>query len=127
MPAQAVSTPKAPQAVGPYSQAITGNGLVFVSGQIPIDPKTGAIVEGTITEQTERILANIDSILQAANSSLSSVLKTTVYLTNLQDFEEMNRAYGQAFGTHRPARATVEVSRLPKGAKLEIEAVALVR
>ncbi len=120
----AVSTDKAPQAIGPYSQAIVANGFIFVSGQIAIDPASGEIVEGGVAEQTACVLANLQAILEKAGASLSRVVKTTVYLRSMQDFAEMNRVYADCFGAARPARATVEVSRLPKDVSVEIEAIA---
>jgi 2-iminobutanoate/2-iminopropanoate deaminase len=119
-----VQTDRAPQAIGPYSQAVKANGLVFASGQIPIDPATGQVVEGSIAEQTERVLNNIKAVLEAAGSSLERVVKTTVFLADLKDFGEMNEAYGRFFAEVPPARSTVEVSRLPRDARVEIDAIA---
>jgi 2-iminobutanoate/2-iminopropanoate deaminase len=121
-----VQTDRAPQAIGPYSQAVKANGLVFASGQIPIDPATGQVVEGSIAEQTERVLNNLKAVLEAAGSSLERVVKTTVFLADLKDFGEMNEAYGRFFAEVPPARSTVEVSRLPRDARVEIDAIALV-
>ena len=121
-----VQTDRAPQAIGPYSQAVKANGLVFASGQIPIDPATGQVVEGSIAEQTERVLNNLKAVLEAAGSSLERVVKTTVFLADLKDFGEMNEAYGRFFTGVPPARSTVEVSRLPRDARVEIDAIALV-
>ncbi len=121
-----VQTDRAPQAIGPYSQAVKANGLVFASGQIPIDPATGQVIEGSIAEQTERVLNNIKAVLEAAGSSLERVVKTTVFLADLKDFGEMNEAYGRFFAEVPPARSTVEVSRLPRDARVEIDAIALV-
>ena len=121
-----VQTDRAPQAIGPYSQAVKANGLVFASGQIPIDPATGQVVEGSIAEQTERVLNNIKAVLEAAGSSLERVVKTTVFLADLKDFGEMNEAYGRFFAEVPPARSTVEVSRLPRDARVEIDAIALI-
>jgi 2-iminobutanoate/2-iminopropanoate deaminase len=126
MTRQRIRTDRAPAAIGPYSQAIVASGLVFVAGQIPIDPATGALVAGGIEAQTERVMRNIAAILEEAGSSMEGVVKTTVYLADLSEFEAMNRVYGRFFeGGEPPARATVQVSRLPKGASVEIDAVAL--
>jgi 2-iminobutanoate/2-iminopropanoate deaminase len=121
---QVIATEKAPQAIGPYSQAITVNGFTFVSGQIPLDPASGKLLDGTIAEQTKQVLENISSILKAANLDLTKVVKTTVYLKDMADFEEMNKIYGQYFNSHKPARATVQVARLPKDVGIEIDAIA---
>ena len=120
-----VQTDAAPKAIGPYSQAIKANGLVFASGQIALDPATGQLVEGGIVEQTERVLNNLKGVLEAAGSSLDRVVKTTVFLADLSDFASMNEAYGRFFGETPPARSTVEVSRLPRDARVEIDAIAL--
>jgi len=120
-----VQTDSAPKAIGPYSQAIKANGFVFASGQIPLDPQTMEIVEGGIREQTERVMTNLSAVLRAAGTSLDSVVKTTVFLSDLSDFVEMNETYGKFFGEVPPARATVEVSRLPRNVKVEIEVIAL--
>jgi 2-iminobutanoate/2-iminopropanoate deaminase len=120
-----VATGEAPAAVGPYSQAVIAAGLVFVSGQIPLDPATGVMVEGPFAAQVERVLLNLDAILVAAGSSRGKVVKTTVFLTDMGRFGEMNDVYARFFDTHRPARAAVQVAALPKGAEVEIEAVAL--
>jgi 2-iminobutanoate/2-iminopropanoate deaminase len=122
--AEVISTADAPQAIGPYSQAMKHNGLVFISGQIPFDPATGALLTGDIAEQTLRVLKNLSAILTAAGSSTDKVLKTTVFLKDMNDFAEMNKVYGEFFGNHKPARATVEVSRLPRDVSVEIELVA---
>lgn len=118
-----VSTDKAPQAIGPYSQAIKHNGLVFISGQIPLNPE-GQLVEGTIADQTKQVLTNLQNILAAAGTDFNRVLKTTVFLKDMGDFQAMNEVYGQYFDSHKPARATVEVARLPRDVKVEIELVA---
>lgn len=115
-----------PSAIGPYSQAIVAGEMVFVSGQIPLDPATGKLVEGSISVQTDRVMLNLKGILEAAGSSLDKVVKTTVFLTDLNDFEEMNRTYGTYFKNDPPARATVQVTRLPKGVAVEIDAIAAV-
>ena len=120
-----VTTQNGPSAIGPYSQAIVAGELVFVSGQIPLDPATGKLVEGTIAAQTDRVMQNLKGILEAAGSSLDKVVRTTVFLTDLNDFEELNRAYGTWFTGDPPARATVQVSRLPKGVAVEIDAIAI--
>lgn len=121
-----ISTGAAPKAIGPYSQATVHNGLVFASGQIPLDPVTGQVVEGDIAEQTERVLENLKAVLEAAGSSLAQVLKTTVYLKDMTEFPVMNGVYGRYFAENPPARATVEVARLPRDVRVEIEAVAAV-
>jgi 2-iminobutanoate/2-iminopropanoate deaminase len=120
-----VQTDNAPNAIGPYSQAIRANGFVFASGQIPLDPATMQIVEGGIREQTERVMNNLSAVLQAAGSSMDLVVKTTVFLADLSDFVDMNEVYGRFFGDTPPARATVQVSRLPRDVRVEIDVVAL--
>lgn len=122
---EAIHTQHAPSAIGPYVQAVRAGAFLFISGQVPIDPTTGRLIEGDIQAQTERVLSNLAAILQAANLSLEHVVKTTVYLTDLDEFAQMNEVYARYFSTWRPARATVQVSRLPLGAKVEIEAVAM--
>lgn len=122
-----VNTDNAPKAIGPYSQAVKANGFIFVSGQIPIDPDTNAIVKGDIAEQTMRVIKNIKNILEAGGSGLEYVVKTTVYMRDLKKFDDMNRVYGGFFTTLFPARATVEVSNLPKGVDIEIDAIAIDR
>lgn len=124
MTLRTVASGGAPKAIGPYAQAIVTGDLVFCSGQIPLDPRSGELVSGGIAQQTERVLANLAAVLEAAGSDLRHVLKTTVYLTDLAEFREMNATYAQAFGGHTPARATVQVAALPRGAKVEIECVA---
>ena len=119
-----ISTAEAPQAIGPYSQAIEAGGFVFVSGQIPLIPATGELVEGSVEVQTARVLENLKAILEAAGSSLESVVKTTVYITNMDDFAKVNGIYGQYFQDNPPARVCVEVSKLPKGALVEIDVIA---
>ncbi|MEO8071139.1 MAG: RidA family protein [Acidobacteriota bacterium] len=121
----AITTADAPQAIGPYSQAIKALGLVFVSGQIPIDPASGAVVAGGIAEQTDRVLRNIDAILGAAGSAADRVVKTTVYLADLGDFAAMNQVYAAYFSATPPARATIQVSRLPRDVRIEIDVIAL--
>lgn len=119
-----ISTPHAPAAIGPYSQAVRSGNLLFLSGQIPLDPATGQLIPGDITAQTERVLKNLAAILEAAGSGLGKVLKTTVYLKDLAEFGRMNDVYGKFFGEEPPARATVEVARLPRDAAIEIDLVA---
>ncbi len=123
---QVVSTDQAPAAVGPYSQAIIANGFVYTAGQGGLIPGTKTIVEGGVAAQTHQVFANIKAILEAAGSSLDQVVKTTVFLTNINDFAEMNAVYATYFGSEPPARSTVEVSNLPMGIVVEIETVALV-
>ncbi len=126
MKKQMIQTDRAPAAIGPYSQAIVTGDLVFVSGQIPIDPVTGAIIEGDAEAQTDRVMKSVGAILKAAGSSLEHVVKATVYLADLGDFERMNRAYARYFADGPPpARATVQVAGLPKGAAVEIDVVAV--
>jgi 2-iminobutanoate/2-iminopropanoate deaminase len=120
-----VQTDSAPKAIGPYSQAIKANGFVFASGQIPLDPSTMQIVEGGIREQTERVMKNLKAVLEAADTSLDRVVKTTVFLADLNDFTEMNETYDHFFGETPPARSTVQVSRLPRDVRIEIDVIAL--
>jgi len=120
-----IQTDNAPKAIGPYSQAIKANGVVYASGQIPLDPNTMQIVEGGIREQTERVMNNLSAVLEAAGSSLDRVVKTTVFLADLGDFTEMNEVYGRFFGEIPPARSTVQVSRLPRDVRIEIDVIAL--
>lgn len=120
-----VATDRGPKAIGPYSQAIRANGLVFLSGQIPLDPKTQQLVEGDVAVQTERVLENLKGVVEAAGSSLQHVVKTTVFLADMNDFSAMNEVYARYFKNHPPARSTVEVSRLPKNARVEIDLIAL--
>jgi 2-iminobutanoate/2-iminopropanoate deaminase len=122
----AVQTADAPAAIGPYSQGVVANGMVYTAGQIPLDPATMELVGGAdVAAQTERVMLNLAAILEHAGASLSTVVKTTVFLTDMNDFVAMNEVYGRHFGEHRPARSTVEVCRLPKDVKVEIEAVAV--
>lgn len=121
-----VSTPHAPKAIGPYSQGVTVNGLLFTAGQVALDPDKGELVTGGITEQTTRALENLRSVLAAAGSDFSQVVKTTVFLVDMADFSDMNTVYARAFGDHRPARSTVAVAGLPRGARVEIEIIAAV-
>jgi 2-iminobutanoate/2-iminopropanoate deaminase len=121
----AISTTDAPQAIGPYSQAIRAGNLLFASGQIPIDPVTGAVVAGDIAAQTRRVFENIAGVLKAAGGSFDHVVKTTVFLTDMNDFAAMNAVYGEYFAQPAPARSTVLVARLPRDARVEIEIVAV--
>lgn len=122
---QTIETEKAPRAIGPYSQAVVAGGFVFASGQIPLDPQTGEFVAGGVAEQTEQVLINLIAVLEAAGSSLDQVVKTTVFLADMKDFAAMNEVYGRYFSAEPPARATVEAARLPRDARVEIEAVAI--
>jgi 2-iminobutanoate/2-iminopropanoate deaminase len=121
-----IATAQAPQAIGPYSQAVVSNGIAYLSGQIPLDPATGQIVEGDIAAQTARVLENLKAVLAACGSSLDQVLKTTVYLKDLGEFARMNEVYARYFAATPPARSTVEVARLPREARVEIDAIARV-
>jgi len=121
----AISTTDAPQAIGPYSQAIRAGNLLFASGQIPIDPVTGAVVAGDIAAQTRRVFENIAGVLKAAGGSFDHVVKTTVFLADMNDFAAMNAVYGEYFTQPAPARSTVQVARLPRDARVEIEIVAV--
>jgi 2-iminobutanoate/2-iminopropanoate deaminase len=121
-----IATAAAPKAIGPYSQAITVGDLVFTAGQVALDPSTGELVVGGIADQTTRALENLRAVLTAAGSSLSQVVKTTVFLVDMADFGQMNEVYGRFFGGHRPARSTVAVAALPRGALVEIEVIATV-
>jgi len=120
-----MATDRGPKAIGPYSQAIKANGFIFASGQIPLDPRTQQLVEGDIARQTERVLENLKGIVEAAGSSLDRALKTTVFLADLKDFAAMNEVYGRYFPSSPPARSTVEVARLPRDVRVEIELIAL--
>jgi 2-iminobutanoate/2-iminopropanoate deaminase len=120
-----VSTERAPRAIGPYSQAVRSGNFLFASGQIPIDPATGEFVAGGITEQTEQVMRNVSAILEAAGAGLQQVVKTTVFLADMDDFTAMNEVYGRFFGADPPARATVQAARLPRDARVEIEAIAI--
>ena len=122
---EAIQTDKAPKAIGPYAQAIKANGFIYTAGQIPIDPKTGNFVEGGISEQTRQVLENLKAVLAAAGSSLDQVVKATVFLENMADFAAMNEVYGEFLGNAKPARSTVAVAELPRGALVEIDLVAL--
>jgi len=120
-----VKTEAVPQAIGPYSQAVVAGGLVFASGQIPLDPATGQFVEGGVREQTGQVLRNLSKVLEAAGSSLGRVVKTTVFLADMDDFAAMNEVYATFFAADPPARSTVEAARLPRDARVEIDVVAL--
>lgn len=121
---RAVSSDAAPKAIGPYSQAIRAGSLLFVSGQIPMDPETGALVEGDMAAQTRRVFANLGAILEAAGASFDHVVRTTVYLADMNDFATVNEIYGTYFSSPAPARATVQAARLPKDARVEIDLIA---
>lgn len=123
---ETVATDRGPKAIGPYSQAVRANGFVFLSGQIPLDPKTQQVVEGDVAAQTERVLENLKGVVEAAGSSLQRVVKTTVFLSDMNDFVAMNEIYSRYFTAHKPARSTVEVSRLPKNVRVEIDLIALI-
>jgi len=122
---EVVSTKDAPQAIGPYSQAIKANGFVFVSGQVAIDPATQQVITGDVAAQTDRVLRNLSEILEAASSGLGKVVRSTVFLKNMDDFAVMNQVYGKYFSSAPPARSTVEVARLPKDVLVEIDVIAL--
>jgi 2-iminobutanoate/2-iminopropanoate deaminase len=124
MTKEIVSSDQAPKAIGPYSQAVKACKLVFLSGQIPLDPATGELVAGTIEDQTARVMENLKAVLSACGLSLADIVKTTIFLTDMADFAQVNAVYGGYFGQHPPARSTVQVVALPKGARVEIEAVA---
>lgn len=126
MSKEVIATTAAPAAIGPYSQAITANGLVFTAGQIPLDPATGKLVAGDITAQTERVMQNLAAVLAEAGSGFAQVVKTTCFLVNLDDFAAFNAVYARYFAAQPPARSTVQVARLPAGAQVEVECVALV-
>ncbi len=121
-----IATDRAPQAIGPYSQAVSTGGVMYLSGQVALDPASGELVGGAIEEQAARALENLGAVLAAAGSGFDRVLKTTVYLIDMKEFAAMNAVYARYFGDSRPARATVQVSGLPKGARVEIDAIALV-
>lgn len=123
---QIIQTDRAPQAIGPYSQAVKARGFVYASGQIPIDPATGQFVAGGIAEQTEQVLKNVAAVLEASGSGLEQVVKTTVFLADMEEFAAMNEVYARFFSSEPPARATVQAAGLPRNAKVEIEVIALV-
>jgi 2-iminobutanoate/2-iminopropanoate deaminase len=126
MPLKKISTDKAPSAIGPYSQGIVVNGFLFTAGQIPLDPTAGKIVDGGIVEQTEQVMTNLQEVLRAAGAGWGDVVKTTVFLQDLAHFPTVNEVYGKWLGDARPARSTVQVSALPRGAMVEIDAIAVV-
>lgn len=120
-----VATDKAPRAIGPYSQAVRAGQMLFASGQIPIDPATGEFVAGGIAEQTEQVMRNLSAVIEASGASLNQVVKTTVFLADMDDFTAMNEVYGRFFTENPPARATVQAARLPRDARVEVEAIAV--
>ena len=120
-----IQTPNAPEAIGPYAQAIEANGFIFCSGQIPINPLSGNVEKAGAAEQTMQVLLNLKAVLEAAGSGLGKVVKTTVFLTDMGDFPFVNKVYAEVFGDHKPARSTVQVVRLPKSVRVEIEAIAV--
>jgi len=120
-----VQTDRAPKAIGPYSQAIVSGDLIFCAGQVALDPKTGELVSGDIREQTRRVIDNLAAVLETAGSGLDRVTKTTVFLTDFAEFSAMNEVYAERFGAHRPARSTVQISTLPRGARIEVECIAV--
>lgn len=122
---QIISTERAPKAIGPYSQAVRAGNTIFLSGQIPLDPATGQLVEGTIQHQTERVLENIKAVVESMGLTLDNVVKTTVFLKNLVDFPHMNEVYAKYFSSNPPARSTVEVARLPRDVQVEIDAIVI--
>jgi 2-iminobutanoate/2-iminopropanoate deaminase len=124
MSKRAIQTEQAPQAIGPYSQAIRAGSLIFCSGQIALDPQSGALLDGDVRAQTKRVMDNLGAVLFAAGASWDDVVKTTIYLADLSDFEAVNGAYAEYFAAQPPARATVQVAALPKGAAVEIDAIA---
>lgn len=124
MAAEIVATDKAPGAIGPYSQGMKLNGVVYTAGQIPLDPATGKLVEGDVAAQAEQVMKNLAAVLEAAGSSLSKVVKTTCFLVDLGDFATFNEIYGKHMGDSRPARSTIQVAALPAGARVEVEAIA---
>ena len=121
-----ISTDMAPGAIGPYSQAVRAGNMIFCSGQIPIDPSTGEFVPGGVVEQADQVLRNLTAVLEAAGSSLKQVVKTTVFLADMEDFAAMNEVYGRYFGESKPARATVQAARLPRDARVEIDCIAVI-
>ncbi len=126
MPLKKITTDKAPSAIGPYSQGVIANGFIYTAGQIPLDPVAGKIVDGGIVEQTDRVMENLQEVLRAAGASWKDVIKTTVYLHDLSNFPTVNEVYGKWLGDARPARSTVQVTALPRGAMVEIDAIAVI-
>jgi 2-iminobutanoate/2-iminopropanoate deaminase len=122
---ETISTENAPGAIGPYSQAVKAGSMVFCSGQIPIDPATGEFVSSDVAEQTRQVLKNLSAVLEAANTDLNNVVKTTVFLADMNDFTAMNEVYAEFFSDNKPARATVQAARLPRDARVEIECIAV--
>ena len=120
-----ISTDAAPKAIGPYSQAVVANGIAYLSGQIPLDPATNQLIQGGIAEQTERVLENLKAVLEASGASLATVVKTTVYLKDMAEFQAMNEVYGRYFTDNAPARATVQAAKLPRDVSVEIDAIAI--
>ena len=123
---ETISTEKAPGAIGPYSQAVKAGNMVFCSGQIPIDPTTGEFVSNNVAEQTHQVLTNLSAVLEAAGTSLNNVVKTTVFLADMNDFTAMNEIYAKFFSDNKPARATVQAARLPRDARVEIDCIAVI-
>ncbi len=123
---ETISTKNAPGAIGPYSQAVKTENMIFVSGQIPIDPQSGEFVSAEVSEQTEQVLKNLSAVLEAAGSSLNNVVKTTVFLADMNDFAAVNEIYARYFSDNKPARATVQAARLPRDARVEIDCIAVV-
>ena len=123
MPARTIHTASAPAAIGPYSQGVIANGFLFTAGQIALDPQSGNVIDGDVVAQTERVLANLGAIIEAAGASWEQVVKTTVYLAEMADFPKVNEVYARVFGGARPARSTVQVAGLPRGVLVEIDAV----
>ena len=123
---EAIATDRAPQAIGPYSQAVRAGNQIYCSGQIPLDPATGAIIDGDIATQTRQVLTNLSKVLEAAGGSLDHVVKTTVYLADMNDFAAMNAVYGTFFTSPAPARSTVQAARLPRDARVEIDVIAVI-
>lgn len=126
MPREVISTEAAPAAIGPYSQAVRAGDLLYVSGQIPLDPASGTLVTDGIAAETARVLENLGAILEAAGASFGSVVKTTVYLADMADFPAMNEVYGRYFGAEPPARSTIQAARLPRDVRVEVDAIALI-
>ena len=127
MSVRTLHTDKAPAAIGPYSQGVIANGLLYTAGQIPLDPDTGELIAGDVVAQTRQVLANLEAIIQTAGATWQDVVKTTVFLQDMADFPRINEVYAEVFGSARPARSTVQVSALPRGVAIEIDAVVVVR